>query len=484
MSSQSSTLGPNGWEIDAPNEQLVTATTNPVTGENEFLIEGIRYPVREKLVYPNQRIKLATFGDSYAEFGVVNNVTAQDVRVASATNTPIGQSVSKSATWVQFFSGGVITPVFSGGIGGQTTTQIAGRAVAASSMVSTSKSLIDAQTFGADIVIISASVNDFTGLTTGSSAGTIESTITTALANLKKILSKAKSLGLHPVFHSVMPYGVTPVTANQTVVNAATADYNARARAILGAADYFDGRSLVQASDGGWMSIYSTDGTHPNQAGAKYIYEPLAKQLVIVSGINTARSGLPKGQNMFSNADLSASAGGLATGISIASVNGTTTQTIEFLNGVNTQQIVWTPGNASGTDSTMSVDITGSAAGASPFVSVAVNDIVGVEYDIEIDDGAGNASSIYSFGCYLRKSVGATATIYNSFISTFAGSPVVGYQNKISGKAAGGFIQIDEATSASSGTIFSRISLLSQVQNSTVRLRISNIRFVKVPATY
>lgn len=32
MSSQSSTLGPNGWEIDAPNEQLVTATTNPVTG--------------------------------------------------------------------------------------------------------------------------------------------------------------------------------------------------------------------------------------------------------------------------------------------------------------------------------------------------------------------------------------------------------------------------------------------------------------------
>lgn len=40
MSSQSSTLGPNGWEIDAPNEQLVTATTNPVTGGIELSAGG------------------------------------------------------------------------------------------------------------------------------------------------------------------------------------------------------------------------------------------------------------------------------------------------------------------------------------------------------------------------------------------------------------------------------------------------------------
>lgn len=36
MASQSSTLGPNGWEIDAPNERMVTASTN-LTGGIEIL---------------------------------------------------------------------------------------------------------------------------------------------------------------------------------------------------------------------------------------------------------------------------------------------------------------------------------------------------------------------------------------------------------------------------------------------------------------
>lgn len=36
MASQSATLGENGWEIDAPNEQLVTAVTDPVTGGIEL----------------------------------------------------------------------------------------------------------------------------------------------------------------------------------------------------------------------------------------------------------------------------------------------------------------------------------------------------------------------------------------------------------------------------------------------------------------
>ena len=462
---------------------------NPLTGGIEISAAGENILNKGFLLsqFPQQRIKLASFGDSWSDYGAVNNVTAQDVRIATSANTPVGISTEKFPTWLSFFSNGLIQPVFNGGLSGQTTTQIAARAVAASSMTSTSKSLIDAQTFGADVVVVTASVNDFTSLTAASSAAAIESVKTTALANMKTVVSKARSLGIYPIIHAVMPYGITPVTADQSVINAATADYNTRCEALLGSVGkMFNPRALVSAGDGGWIADYcDAVGVHPNHAGCySRLYKPLTDMIIGIFGGQKFRNGLPKGQNMFSNAALSASAAGLATGISIASVNGTTTNTIEWVDGANAQQILWQPGNATGTDSTLIIDIIASVAGASPFVSVALNDIVGVEYDLLVDDGSGGAPNIYNIASTLRKYAGATATIFNTSPSTFAGTITTYYKEPIVGKIPAALIQIDEATSASSGQISDRLSMVSRTQSAPIRVRISNIRFVKVPATY
>lgn len=477
-----------GTLIKYLNQLRVPRVITDTSGNTVLVGAGVAIATLNRQ-FPTKRIKIGSFGDSIADIGTVNNVTAQDLRRASASNTPVALGSEKFGAHVQLLSGGLITPVFNGGVGGETTTQIATRATAVSSMVSTSKAMIDAETFGAEYVIYSGGINDLTGLTTASSAADIETAVSTALSKIKVAINKAKVLGLYFIYHSVCPYGQSgSVTANQIVVNTASADLNARVKAVLDAdasnGHYFNARQYVQASDGGWTTGYSTDGTHPNHAAGIVMYGPLADWIIAREGGTRYTRGLPVGKNLFSNADLSASTAGLATGIVLAVADGATTNTIESVNGVNVQQIDWAPGNANGVDSYLIVDIDVLAAGAAPFVALAVGDILGIEYDLEISNGAGGAPNIYELTNYLRKYVGATPTIYNNNFSTYSGTTTQYYLGMIDARVCGGFVEIDEATSASSGKISNRIVLRSQTQTSNVRLRISNIRCVKVATTY
>ncbi|KVW99509.1 hypothetical protein ABW22_01435 [Thiobacillus denitrificans] len=214
------------------------------------------------------------------------------------------------------------------------------------------------------------------------------------------------------------------------------------------------------------------------------MYGTLADLIVKLAGYNQYQTALPAGKNMFSNADLSASTSGLATGISIASIAGTSVNTIVERAGVNAQQFDWTPGNVDGTDSHLTVDITVSAAGAAPFVPVSVGDVLGIEFDLLVDDGAGGAPNVYNTSVYLRKTVGATPTIINNAISFFSGGPKTYYQEKVDTKLVGGLIQIDEATTASSGAIVARLVIVGITQTTPVRVIISNVRAVKLPLSW
>ena len=433
--------------------------------------------------YPASRIKVGTFGDSIAGFN-----GAQDAGTASITNTPIIASTHKMGGWFAFYSDGLAQPVFDGGVGGETTTQIATRAAAVESTVSTSKSMLNAQLFGCDFIVFSMGINDFTGYTTATSQTTIDAGIAAALANVKTCVKKARSLGIHPVFQSVLPFGTEgSVTANQAVVNTTSITFNTQVEAYittLPEASYFNARQYVQATDGGWIATMTADGTHPSAAGAIRMYADLARMIKRLSGIGEWRNALPKAKNMFSNADLSSSSGGLATGISIASIAGTVVTSIEEVDGVNVQQFVWAPGNATGTASNLTVDIAISAAGASPYVSVAVGDVLAIEADILVDNNAGGAPNIYNFSFYLRKSAGATGTIYNTTPGYQAGASEIYYQDKLEGKISGCQILIDEATTVSSGSIFARLVVTGKTQSVPVRVQLSNIRCVKVGSAY
>lgn len=440
--------------------------------------------------YPTAKINVGSFGDSYTDIGQVNNTTAQDIGKCSATNTPVGISSEKFASWLMIHSNGIIQPVFNGGIGGATSAQIATRIQAAHSLTSTSKSLITASVFGCDVVVVSCTVNDFypTAVTAATSPAAIAAIQANCLAVMQSIVYKLKSLGIYAIVHSINPVGVSP-TADQQAQNAATKAYNAMAKTWLstmpGVAAYFDGRSKGEASDGGWDARYCDAlQVHPNHAYNQIIYKDLSDLILTKFNLGVFRQGLPKGQNIFSNADLSASTSGLATGIVIASVNGTNVNTLPVINGVVTQNIAWTVGNTTGTDSTLNIDITLGAAGASPFVPLAIGDELMLEMDINIDDGLGGAPAVYAVSAYLRKTAGLTPTIFNTFYSTFGGTIVKYFQAPVKNKLTGGRLVIDEITAGTSGSIFSRLTVISQTQNALVNVQISNIRCVKVSTGY
>lgn len=438
---------------------------------------------------PASFVKVGSFGDSIADIGGVNNVAGQGIVLADAAFPITSSSTEKFGGWLSLYSGGLVQPVFNGGVGGETSTQIAARAAGAESATQTSKSLLNAQLFGCDFLVVSMSVNDFTGFNTGTAQATLDAAIATALANFKTVFKKAGSLGIYTIFHSVLPYGTSgSVTANQAVINTTTAEYNRQAQAYLaglsGVASYYDARTMVEAAGGGWTDALTFDGMHPNHAGCIRMYAELAALIKRLSGIGSWRNALPKAKNMFSNADLSLSAAGLATGIAVAVVDGTTTRSIVEVNGVPAQEFVWTPGNIDGTDSRLFIDVIASAAGASPYVSVSIGDVLGFEFDLLVDNNAGGAPNVFNLSTSLRKAVGLTPTIYNTVIGWPTGSSTQYFLDNVEGKLAGGYIKIDEATGASSGSIFSRIVLTSKTQTTAVRLRISNIRVVKLPSGY
>lgn len=452
---------------------------------NGAAVTSIRAAVAQ---YPTARIKVASFGDSYCDIGTVNNTSAQDLRAATSTNGPVGFESTKLGAWLPAFSNGILSPHFNGGIGGQTTTQIAARATTNTSSTS-AKNLIDAQAYGCDVVVLSASVNDFLGVTAATSAASVSAITATALTNLAAIVSKANSLGMYVFFHSVMPYGASPVTSDQAAVNAATATYNAQVKALFDASPnvgvYVDLRQYVVAADGGWNPAYvDAAAIHPNTPGAYRIYSVLASTMLNKLGVSTPRSSFPKATNIFSNADLSASSAGLATGITVALANGAVVSSIPTTTLARSQQFVWTPGNATGTDSSFIVDVTLGAAGASPYVPLSAGDNLAMEYDLQIDDGAGNAPAVYQVNTYLMKNAGATSVIWNNVVSYFAGGVTNPFQDPINARIAGGFLTVDEASGASAGGVKLRLSITSRTQGATVRVRISRVRCVKLPSGY
>lgn len=471
------------------NAQSSVVTATPSDTGAVFQAGGVPISTYPTLQFPIRRVRVGSFGDSISDIGTVANVTAQDIGLASAMATSVGLSSEKWAQWVQFFSGGAIYPVYNGGIGGQTTTQIASRAAGAESTNSTSKSLLNAQLFGAEALVYTGSINDFWNTVTAESTPSqIATIIAIALGNTKTIFAKAKSLGIRMVFHSVMPYGISPVTADQAAVNAATAQYNAQVVAWLTAApwmgDYWDGRTAAQAADGGWNPAYTADGTHPNHAFYAQYASGLCDLIMVRMGVSRSRVAFPRAKNIFSNADLSAAAAGLATGITVAANDGPLVPTVVDDNGLKKQQFVWTLGNATGTDSSLIVDIELNAAGASPNVPLAIGDVVALEFDLLIDNGNGGAPAIYTPNIYLRKFAGATPTIINSPFSLFAGATTQYYVTPISGRVSGGALVIDEATGASSGKLSCRLGFQGRTQGATVRVQIYNVRAVKLPAGF
>lgn len=433
--------------------------------------------------HPSESIRLVTLGDSIAGWA---QATSGAALYASSTSTPNGRNTERMGGWMPFFSGGLIRPVYDAGVSGETTTQIAARAVA---LTGGTKPLVDAVTvYGCKVVVITGGINDISSFTAATAQATIDTAVNLAIANLKICVNAAKSLGLYAFYTSILPMGVTPLTADQLVVNTAAnristgiGDFLAGVPSV---GEYYDAKSYVAASDGGWISGYhdaNATPVHPNHNGSYVGYKYLAQRIVTRFGNILYRQGLPKGQNMWSNADMSASSGGLATDITVP-LGTPATSLIEW-RGVTAQQFLFAAGtNLSGS---AAISVTFSAAGAAPFVSVGVNDILSAEMDLYIDDNAGGAPELYNVSSYLRKSAGATATIYDIGIDWRGGSSTVLYTQPLDGKAICGHILIDEATGASSGTIFIRLTLQNSVATSKeIRVIISNIRPIKISSVY
>jgi lysophospholipase L1-like esterase len=139
-------------------------------------------------------------------------------------------------------SGGRIRPIGNAGVSGNTTAQMLARIDA------------DVIALAPDLCVVLAGTND---------VGTAVATAT-SIANITAMVDRLQSAGIRPVLCTIPPRDDGFLTAI-AALNAAVKETAARRGLTL--LDFH--AALVDSTDGGYVSTYTSDGVHPIRAGYK-----------------------------------------------------------------------------------------------------------------------------------------------------------------------------------------------------------------------
>jgi lysophospholipase L1-like esterase len=437
-------------------------------------------------IAPTAQIRWGSYGDSICN---ISSLANQDLRTYTTGN--IALTHIRCGPWLGNKSNGYLRPVFNGGVSGETTTQMVARETAGAS--ATRRAILDAQTVGVEFLIYSAGINDIQGLAAGATQAQIDTVVSTAFTNLTFLFNKARSCGITSIFCSLMPYTFGTAAENVTRT-AAIRQFNTLFRNYFAANPeagyFFNVYDLLGDQNGNWLGGMTDDGLHPNHNGCNVYCEALANFILDLKGVGRTQFGLPKTPtssiNMLDNADLSLSASGVATRFTITgTIAGTGTvsgQQIVRINGTNFQEWTYTPATFDGNgNAACGVDIVIPIFGGAPYVAVALNDLIAAEADIYVDNGSGGAPQVYQYMFRFR--------IFGG-VGLFMDAP--GFNPTVTPKTPyGGPLNVHACTipttageASATMTNCTVTAYFFSTNTTPYRVRIGNVRVVRVPAGY
>ena len=354
-------------------------------------------------------IPYATIGDS------ISNVSGT-TSVHNWRYPPSGSALNpdKDASQIAIQSGGWLRLVANCGISGDNSAQLLARDALAAS--ATRRAISDAGNLGARVGFVSIGINDIQqNVFSTTSTATRDAWLAAALyPNIEKALRRIKAIGVEPYFMSLAGYDYgTFAVANPSIFPNGAADVaprrvcagivNAYIRDVmipaLGFGGYIDVNAGVVNGDGSWVAGMSTDGLHPSKLGAQ------ARAALIVSAMFGAvqdplkvrrlyNPGGTSSVNAFANPTMSVAASNGASGVSYVGVVGSGA-TATFTNSVVTaygcewhsSRCVPTAVDSSFSTTGVQIDFLLPIFGATPAVSFASGDLLGVEAVVIIDSG-------------------------------------------------------------------------------------------------
>lgn len=427
-------------------------------------------------------IPTGTFGDSFGNISVFAN---HDLRQISGG--AYGSNADRMGVTLQNVSGGALRIMFNGGVSGEKPSEMLARDAAGAT--ATRKALTDAMTLGVRHLVFSAGINDLQSpaLAAGASNATIVAAVATSVANVAALCRRAVSFGMTPHVVALGGYRYETVNMGSLPTNNAAAvattqeavrQWNALAKSTIqaaaGAAGYwYDFPAGVIDSSGAWLAgMDQGDGLHPSENSQYLIYTQVADAIRLMEGLTTTpMSAYPPGVNQFSNADFSASAAGLATGINayVSVGTGTLAKQIITWRGQQWQEVVLTPTAVDGNGNVgLGLDLT--------YTTPTAGDVLGGEISIYIDDGNGGPPpGVFQWLARARSGANySDIPQFNATISPKVNRGVIDHRcvcNPIVAPAT--------ATPALLSAMF-----LTQQIVAPVRMRISRPRMVKLPAAY
>lgn len=451
----------------------VSAVVNELTGGLRISSGDKQYGLSPVLFPANGQIKYASYGDSISN---VSSLANFDLRQITGV---LNISSERMGAWIGGKSNGLIRLVANCGVSGETTTQMIAREAAGSS--ATRKAIADIVTTGAQYAVNSFGINDIKEIAGGAAQSAIDTVVFTLVSNASTLLKKQRANGIFPITTSLFGYREGAATASEIATRqVAVKQANTALSALINGAggelgSYVDVYSLVADSVGAWRAgLDQGDGLHPGANGCAIIYAKVIDEILACAGV----TALPKfafGQqsNLFTNPDFSASAAGTATGLNIYTAAGTCTlaKSIVDWRGQTWQEVIVTPTALDGNGNAgVEIDIT------IPNTAIALNDVLGGEVSVYVDDGAGNAPPVFQWMSRLRaNTVYADTPLFNPTIS-----PKVLYQKPIDQRVGFNPIVSPAATPATC-----MIAVLVMANSLTpFRVRVALPRAFKLPVAY
>lgn len=476
---------PGTYAISADNFVVPPATSLYLAPGVYFTLNGARIipftlaafitrPVFNPQPNPiSGQVNWASFGDSFSN---MCGLAAQDIRQATAS---LSFTAERMAPWINGFTNGVARPVANCGVSGDTTTQMLARDSAGAS--SNRRAITDAAALGARFIVNHMGVNDLQALQEGASDTTINNTVQATIDNCRTILKRQLAFGMYPITVSLMGYNYNIVTSGQiTVRKIAIARFNTALKAMINGAggslgSYVDAYPLVADAFGNWLpGMDDGGGLHPGMNACRIVYPLVADEMMRLSGIaSPPYNGYSTFTTLCTNPEFSASTAGVATNyaISVGAGTGTLANSVVDFRGQNWQQTIFTPATFDGNGNAIVVQ-----QWNLDNTTIALNDVIGGEFSVYIDNGSGGAPSLFQFLARLRAN---TAFSETPFINPTI-SPKVDMMGPIDLRFAFPPIVSPAATPAT----FYLIVQVATTKTTPIRVMTSRPRAFKLPTTY
>jgi hypothetical protein len=420
LTAQTQDFGP----YDVPAKLRVTATSGVVsygvrddvgsltTAEAAAVLALVSGPGNVVVPAGQFQINYSSYGNSLADLGP----TVFDLRQVPTGN--ISLVPHRAGPWIIGLSNGLFRVVGNGGVSGNSTTSMLTREGAGAS--STRKNIADILSVGTNIVQCHLFENNVASLSAGASYSSI---VSAAIADALVILKRFRAGGAYPIVVSNCGYAAGSSAAENATRIACLNAIDDQMKVLILAANgalgsFVDVRAKLRNSLGASLPGYDlNDGNniHPSAAAMKVVVRAVLAEALSV----LRRSSVPPTEaypyygyvNQIANPDFSASAGAagsnLATGVTVtanaAGTGNTVVNNVIEWRGQNWQEVIFTPGTEDASATTASYPGGNTNPGNwgfnitidLPIAGLTAADVLGGEFSVYIDDGAGGPPNMF-----------------------------------------------------------------------------------------